>query len=212
MKVTFLEFFERFLKQSGNAQRIYGLCVCLQEGGKDVRKALLVLLALFLLVALSSGCKDDEDSSTTGAPEVKGEPFEGEWVNLLVPEGWQIGDFPETRQINMQKTGTQMYVLLKLERDSVRTAEGQIDKFVEDYQSYKSTPTEAVTYGTNEFFKTTYELGGPQTLLKTDIGTWDTGTASVGHWRATVTLQGRGHDTDEGVEAIMNSLVFKVPE
>lgn len=188
------------------------LCGCLHEGGNSVRKVLLVLLALSLLVVLSSGCRDDEDSSATGAPEVKGEAFEGEWVNLLVPEGWQISDSPETRQINMQKTGTQMYVLLKLERDSVRTAEGQIDKFVEDYQSYKSTPTEAVTFGTNEFFKTTYELGGLQTLLKTDIGTWDTGTANVGHWRATVTLQGRDHDTDEAVKAILDSLVFKAPE
>lgn len=174
-----------------------------------MKKAMLVVLVVVVALAMVTGCKDEDEPA---ASTVKGEAFEASWVNLLVPEGWDIADFPDTRQINMQKTGTQMYVLFKLERDSVRNAEEAIDKFVADYESYKTTPTESVKFGTTDFYKTTYDLGGPQTILKADIGTWDTGTANDGHWRATVTLQGKDHDTDEAVKAILDSLVFKAPE
>ncbi len=156
--------------------------------------SMVALMMAFAIIGCGGG--DKEVGTTPGTTEIaSGTLFEGEYMTFTHSNDWKIAENTQNKMINMEKrtpAGT-LYILVKAEKDNWRTAEEAVSAFADNYGG---SPAELINYGGYDFYQTTFEHGGAQTMLVTKID----------DNKVTITLQGKDHDNDSSITNILNSI------
>ncbi len=156
-----------------------------------------VLMMIFVMAACGGGKTDN--SSPQEQEKATGTLFEGEFMSFRYSDDWVVTESENKDMINVEKknlTGPTLYVLIKATKDSFKTAEEAVVDFAE---TYDGTPAEKVTYNNIEYFQTSFEYGVAQTMMVTMIG----------ENKVTITLQGAGHEDDQAIKDILNTIELK---
>lgn len=167
---------------------------------KKVLSIVLMCLMLFVVVGCG-GSKTDGNASKNEKPaKVTGTLFEADFISFRHADDWRVTQNTNMKTINCEKGSALSpthYVMIKAATDSFRTAEESVTEFA---QKYNGSPAEKVSYNNIEYFQTSFEYGGlPQTMLVT----------MVGEEKLTITLQGAGHQDDQSIKDILNSIELK---
>lgn len=167
---------------------------------KKVLSVIVVCLMLFVVIGCG-GSKTEGNASNTEKPaEVTGTLFEADFISFRHAEDWRVTQDTNLKTINCEKgslLSPTHFVLIKTAQDSFRTAEESVSEFA---QKYNGSPAEKVSYNNIEYYQTSFEYGGlPQTMLVT----------MVGEDKVTITLQGAGHQDDQSITNILNSIELK---
>jgi hypothetical protein len=167
---------------------------------KKVLSIVVVCFMLFVVVGCG-GSKTEGNKTDPGKPaEVTGTLFETSFMSFRHSDEWRVTEDTNWKTINCEKgsalTPTH-YVLIKSAKDSFATAEQAVSDFA---QKYNGSPAEKVSYNNIEYYQTSFEYGGTsQTMLVT----------MVGEEKVTITLQGAGHQDDQSIKDILNSIELK---
>ncbi len=158
---------------------------------KRLLSSIVALMMVFAIIGCGGG---DKDTGTT--PEIaSGTLFEGDYMTFTHSDDWKIHEDTNNKMINMEKrtpAGT-LYILVKAEKDDWRTAEESVETFAGNYDG---SPAKMVNYGGYDFYETSFNYGGEQTMMVTKID----------DNKVTITLQGTDHSKDSSITDILNSI------
>jgi hypothetical protein len=167
-------------------------------------KKMLSLAVVFMMLFVVVGCGGSKTEG--GKTDVKkpakasGTLFEGAFMSFNHSDDWRVVEDTAKKMINLEKGSALSptnYILIKAEKDSYRTAEEAVSTFA---QTYNGSPAEKIMYNNNEYFKTSFEYSGlAQTMLVT----------MVGENKVTITIQGAGHQDDQSITDLLNTIVLK---
>jgi hypothetical protein len=161
---------------------------------------LLAIVVMFALIGCGGGKTEGQKPAETKTAKVTGTLYEGAYMNFRHSDDWRISEDTKWKTINCEKgslLSPTNWVLIKAEKESTRTAEKAVSTFAD---SYNGTPAEKVTFNNIEYYKTSFEYGGiPQTMMVT----------MHEDNKITITLQGHGHNEDQSIKDILNSIELK---
>ena len=166
-----------------------------------MKKNIIGFLCFLFIFSFLSSCRRD-DNALHQEDQQNGSmvrDFKGDFVSFQYTGDWEIREDENDKSLVLKIMGDQgmIVVLVKAERDRFNPAIDSANHFA---QIYEGTPAKQMNYGQNEYYGTSFFLSMPQTLMVTKSG----------DYRVLVTLQGEGHDQDERVIDLLNTLEFSL--
>jgi hypothetical protein len=165
-----------------------------------------MLTVIFMVIGLAAACGggDSQAGDTANKPAQKGgEVFENDFFKVTLQPGWTVFDDSKVKMMRIYpKNDTSIYaptIHLKFEGNGnwAGTPEESINSMA---SNYKGTAPQQVTINNIQYYKTTYEYGGQkQTMMVTE---------KDGN-KITVTLVGKGYDTNPDIPKILDTLSYK---
>ncbi len=173
-------------------------------------------MTVFLFTYCGEGDKDKSDKSKSPEGSKKSETkktssegmFENKFVKVKLPDGWEVFD-DNAEKMGMMRirmkgdlTGKKPTIFLKFEGKLSGRApwKGSPEESLATFaKQYKGSEPEKVTYNGVEYYKTSYDYSGKQTMLVTKKD--DT--------KITVTIAGENVDKTPEVEKILDTMTFK---
>jgi len=185
-----------------------------------IRTFLVVLLGLCILVSCGGDQEQPKSDAAEGDTNVAAQEdvsessevkeasdedsvFENKFFKAEIADGWTVFDDSRVKMMRIypenDTSSSAPTIHLKFEGNGkwTGTPEKSINYMAE---KYNGTSPEKVTIEGMEYYKTTYEYGGaPQTML----------VAKKDGNKITLTLIGKGYDSNEELKEILNTIKIK---
>ena len=174
-----------------------------------MKRIFLHVVVVLLVIGFLSACGGGD--GTQGAAEAKaskakGSVFENDFFKADIPEGWTVFDDSKVAMMRIypekDKSVFAPTIHLKFEGKKAGRSEwsGTPEQSIADMaKNYKGTAPEKVVINGVEYYKTTYDYGGKQTMM----------VARKDGTKITVTLVGRDYHKNPTIEEILKTISYK---
>lgn len=171
----------------------------------------ILTLAIMIFVAFAFvGCggtektnppaQDNNGSAGQEQGQPTGNAFDHKFVSGETFDGWKfVPDSKNDIFASVSDPTSSKFIMMSFVWQNTTNPQKQTEKFIKDNPSVNATPAEKVTYGENEYWKTTYVNVGYKNIQLITM---------KGEILETVTIQGTD-ETDPTVVKILNTLKFK---